>query len=104
MAMRRSTSFAITAFILLHLATPAPAEHLWERVVTDGFHGEENYSTGSMAVFGGRLYVPTANAAPLHSQVWRSEDGVGWEAVEKYSFGVRVRRRALLRNRLTEDH
>jgi hypothetical protein len=58
----------------------------WEIIVGDqdsrhpsGFNDKENYGFVSLAEFGGRLFLATANKKG--TQLWASEDGIEWKQI-----------------------
>jgi hypothetical protein len=60
----------------------------WDLIVPDALGDAENNHSGKLGVFGGALYVGTSReraGAPGEKgdglEIWRSADGLGWEAV-----------------------
>lgn len=52
----------------------------WTTIVSDGFGDSDTTMTGSMAEFGGYLYVGAGNTAD-GAQLWRTNDGSIWEQI-----------------------
>lgn len=58
----------------------------WDTVVSDGFGGADNWTSGGFAQFGGYLYLGVQNDVS-GAQIWRTNDGMTWEKVVGNGFG-----------------